>query len=179
MGFALDDDDASCSAGTNSKEVELEPPSTKVGVLLPLSPFDNKDALDGAPLAAPLKDGRALEGFIIIGSGEIIFFLLHRAATKIMQYWRSMPETKKNKLEIKIELNFRRAQSTIFRGFLAVRIRLNHVKAKILNNLAYLEWVGLISAKKKRCKCPQKLGAGPHLRWTSLYNARAGVGTGI
>jgi hypothetical protein len=27
-----------------------------------------------------------------------------------------------------------------------VRVRLNHAKAKILNNLAYLEWVGLLSA---------------------------------
>ena len=75
LGFALDDDDASCSTGTTSKEVELEPASTKVGVLLPLPPVEIEDAKD-APSATLLKEGRALNDdvFIVVGSGEIIFF---------------------------------------------------------------------------------------------------------
>jgi hypothetical protein len=74
LDFALDDDDeASSSAGTTSKEVELEPPSTKVGVLLPLVPLEIEDVKD-SPSAAPLKDGRAWnDGFIVVGSGDIIF----------------------------------------------------------------------------------------------------------
>jgi hypothetical protein len=44
LGFALDDDDASCSVGTTSKEVKLEPPSTKIGVLIPLPPLETEDA---------------------------------------------------------------------------------------------------------------------------------------
>jgi hypothetical protein len=73
LGFARNDDDASSSAGTTSKEVELVLPSTKVGVLLPLVPFKIEDVKD-SPSAIPLKDGRAWnDGFIIVGSGDIIF----------------------------------------------------------------------------------------------------------
>jgi hypothetical protein len=73
LGFALDDGDASSSIVTTSKEVELEPPGTKVGVLLPLVPFETEDVKD-SPSAAPLKDGRAWnDEFIVVGAGDIIF----------------------------------------------------------------------------------------------------------
>ena len=71
-------------------------------------------------------------------------------------------QKRKKKIEIKIQLNCRRARSTIFRGFLAVRVWLNHAKAKILNNLAYLEWVRLFSGGVRLVRVQDCLSVSLH-----------------